>query len=101
MVKIACIGAGYVGGVSSTTVWLQPTQRGQSTHLITSKHVIDRLSTVEKYTGGSCLAAAACTAFSTAPHCTAVAGATTKALNISVLCYAAYNGHDRPEVPRD
>jgi hypothetical protein len=41
MVKIACIGAGYVGGVSSTAVWLQPTHRGHAYHFYKHQHVLE------------------------------------------------------------
>jgi hypothetical protein len=53
MVKIACIGAGYVGGVSSTAVWLQPTQRGQSTSLMPNKLVSDTSFSMNKHSGDS------------------------------------------------
>lgn len=97
MVKIACIGAGYVGGVRSTAVWLQPTQRWQCTCGLINTHVYDTSFTLNNYSYEKHLMPAASSPSSTA---LAVASASSSTERHDVVL-AAHDGHDRPEVPRD
>jgi hypothetical protein len=100
MVKIACIGAGYVGGVSSTAVWLQPTYRGHPSHLLKPKHVASMESQAKATEGPSW------SQLHEPPKHTALLqqllaqGTPSVALSVCAVL-AAHHGHDRLEVPRD